>query len=827
MYRFEIELVSIGAQAVFDDIVGKPAVLTIKTDFGEKWFHGIVSSFEMTGEAVERTYYRAELMPSLWLLTHRYNSRIHQNKTVPEIISDVLTKGDIAQDRVRFDLSEREYAPREYCVQYRETDYNFICRLMEEEGIRWYFEQSKDCHVLVLDDGGAATYGSITGETTLAYRPPTGMNAPEEHVSRFRLGQSVRPGAVVLNDFSFRKPGLNLQVDGDCGRDRALEFFDYPGEYSEQKPGRDLAALRAEEFQASRIVGTGQSNSPRLTPGRTFDLAEHPGGLNGPYLLTTVTHQGRQSTTHTTASVSGKNGVLDARLHQSLIAARQTEDTAIRDLADALLQITSRLSSGDPTARRALTQWLYHAGQVSRDLPAVAEASGGNPAATLSIPNLLEDVAAANIADHIAPVYECCFECIPASVSYRPARLTPWPLMRGTQTARVVGPEGEEIHTDEYGRVKVQFNWDRAGRFGENASCWIRVSQGMAGGGYGMMFLPRVGQEVVVDFLEGDPDKPIITGRVYNADHMPPYELPKEKTKSVIKTRSSKGGGGSHEIRFEDLKGSEQMLIYGQRDLHIRFKNDRVENIERDRHLTVGNDRIELVKNNHHLKIDGNHNAETGGDESLAVNGKVSIKVAGTHSTDVQSDVVEHYGCNHKHEVSETYEASARNIKIEAGATLELRGLGGSIIIDASGVHIDGQTVHLNSIPGVPVAPPVMAQVTAPEAPEPPTEADCVQHGKDTRYDRDAEPESASPASAGPEAKPAAGAECQTSWIEIELVDEAGVPIPSEVYELKLPDGKVRRGSLDANGLAHVDGIQPGTCQICFPNLDAECWERI
>ncbi|MCP4249537.1 MAG: type VI secretion system tip protein VgrG, partial [bacterium] len=459
------------------------------------------------------------------------------------------------------------------CTQYRETDYNFICRLMEEEGIRWYFEQTSDAATLILADGGSGTYSAIEGEAALPYVAPTGMVANQEHVFRFRLGQSVRPGAVVLNDFDYQNPKLSLLSAADSGRDAGLEFFDYPGEYSKQGRGSELATLRAEEFEAARTVGVGQSNSPRLAPGLTFDLTDHPADLDRTYLLTEITHLGKQSAPRTTTSGgNGQGELIDARAVQALLAARQNEDTTIRELAGALLQVINRLQRGDPTAHRALTEWLYHAGQVSRDLSSVSAVGGGNPLEALAIPNLLEDIAKRSGVDDDAPVYECRFKCAPAEVSYRPPRVTPWPMMRGSQTARVVGPEGEEIHTDEYGRVKVQFNWDREGGHSETASCWIRVSQGMAGGAYGLMFIPRVGQEVIVDFLEGDPDQPIITGRVYNADHMPPYKLPDEKTKSVIKTHTSKGGGGCNEIRFEDLKDKEQLFLQAQRMMDTRVK---------------------------------------------------------------------------------------------------------------------------------------------------------------------------------------------------------------------------------------------------------------
>ena len=400
LYRFEIELASTLEEVQFDNTVGKAAVLSINTDYGTRWFHGIISRFELTGETVGQSYYRAELVPSLWLLTHRYNSRIFQNKTVPEIITDVLTKGGIASDRFRM-AAEATHPPREYCVQYRETDYNFICRLMEEEGIRWYFEQTQNDHTLVMED--TSTYSPIEGEASLEYRDPTGLRVEQEHVYRFRLGQSVRPGAVVLNDFNFKNPKLKLEAKSSTGRDAGLEFSDYPGEYTEQSVGGTLATWRAEEFEAARTQGVGSSNSPRLVVGRTFDLAQHPSGVDGTYLLTSITHQGKQATTLASTGSNGRGGFLDARLHQSLVAARNNENTTIRELAEALLQISTRLQAGDPTAHRALTEWLYHAGQVSRDVGSIGAASGSSPLNALSIPNLLEDVAKWTIIEHDAP----------------------------------------------------------------------------------------------------------------------------------------------------------------------------------------------------------------------------------------------------------------------------------------------------------------------------------------------------------------------------------------------------------------------------------------
>ena len=830
LYRFEIELVSEEDQVDFAEIVGKSAALSINTAAGTRYFHGIVSRFELTGQTVGRQFFRAELVPAVWTLTHRYGSRIFQNKSVTDIISDVLTQAGITSDRVRMTLNGT-HNTRDYCVQYRETDYNFICRLMEEEGIWWYFEQTQEAHILVLADDASA-YAPIEGEPQIRYCDPTGLKVETENVYRFRRSQAVRPGAVVLDDFSFENPKLNLQAKADSGRDAGLEFSDYPGEYKLQADGTTLAQLRAEEFEASRILGVGQSNSYRLAPGYTFELTEHPASsMNGSYLLTSVSHQGRQATTASSTGTNGRTVLFDQRVMQSLRTAQQNENPMIRELAGALLQIGARLQGGDPTANRALTQWLYHAGQVARELPAAVAASGGNPLAALTLPNLIDDVTEAIVLHPDALEYECRFECIPAAVVYRPARVTPWPVMRGAQTARVVGPSGEEIYTDEYGRVKVKFNWDREGKFDENSSCWIRVSQGMAGGQYGMMFLPRVGQEVIVDFLEGDPDQPIIVGRVFNADHMPPYALPDEKTKSVIKTRSSKGGEGANEIRFEDLKDSEQILIHAQKDLHVRAQNDRVETIGANRHLDVGNDRIEQVKKDYSLTIkEGSRKVEIKTDDSLKVQGKVSIQVTGTHSTNVSGDVVEKFDGNHKHEVATTYAAKAMSIKLEASSGIELKCGGSSIVLTPAAIFIvGGPLVNINSGSGPPVGP-VTASATSREAPAEPGAADTVQFGQDTSYGGgEALAAAEAPADvAGHEFEQTEVEEetSETTWIDISLVDEEGMPVAGERYRVTDSAGKVFEGSLDANGRAHVTGISPGTCEVTFPNRDESAWQK-
>lgn len=756
LYRFGIEAASRDTEIPFDGIVGKAAVLKVDTPGGERWFHGIVGRLEVTGESVEETHFRIELVPTVWLLSHRYGSRIFQNKSVVDIVTDVLESAGIGADRYRFDL-QGKYVSREYCVQYRETDFNFICRLMEEEGIRWSFEQSKDGHVFVMAD--AAVYEPIDGDSVIRYASISGLNASEEHVYRFRLGQGVRPGSVVLNDFNFENPTLDLNSRAELGRDVGLEVRDYPGEYVNQRDGQSLAKIRSEEFEAGRILGIGQSSCGRLVPGRTFDLYDHPyWDLNDSYLLVSVTHQGRQS---------GNVGNGRSEL------------------------------APDLTANRSSSSWLYHGGQVSRDVASNAMVQGGDPMDSVSTPNQMDDPAHSDSSEAINHSYECRFECMPATVMYRPPRITPWPEMRGTQTARVVGPPNEEIHTDVFGRVKVQFNWDCEGKFEEKASCWIRVSQGMAGGSYGIMFLPRVGQEVVVDFLEGDPDKPLIVGRVYNADHMPPYPLPDEKTKSVIKTNTV-GGDGTNEIRFEDLAGSEQVLIHAARDLHFRVRNDRVENVEGGHHLTVDAHKHESIKKSKTSEVGLDVTEKIGGCKSLAVTGDVGVETKGNMSTA---------------SVGSYYVNADGEMVLESATAITLKVGGNFIKIDESGIVELGKMIKLNSGGSAGNGTPVELKKV-----RKPMTADMAIPGMDTRYSKDAE--KMEPVEFKEEKK-------ETSWIEIELVDEAGQPVPYETYEIVEPDGETTKtGSLDENGQAYVAVSDPGTCKITFPRLDAAAWER-
>ena len=296
-------------------------------------------------------------------------------------------------------------------------------------------------------------------------------------------------------------------------------------------------------------------------------------------------------------------------------------------------------------------------------------------------------------------LFACQFTAIDSTKPFRSARVTPKPLIQGPQTAMVVGASGEEIHTDQYGRIIVQFHWDRYGKADENSSCWVRVSQAFwAGKKYGSMHIPRVGHEVIVEFLEGDPDLPIVTGRVYNADGMPPYDLPANKTMTTFKSASSTGGSGFNELRFEDKAGSEQVFIHAEKDYHLRVKNDRLETILHDRHLHVSNNKFEQVDANRHEDIATSHFEKIGTDHNLDIGGKQALHVAGSQSYGVDGDVIKEIGGNSSHKVTKKFYLSVTDdLVIESAASITIKVGNSSIAIDPSGIAIASPQIKITA----------------------------------------------------------------------------------------------------------------------------------
>ncbi len=564
-FQFSLELVSTDSGIQFDQAVGEDGLLSIAgTDGSERYVHGTVSRFEERGQGQRFTTYYAELVPWIARLGLRARCQIHQKMTVEEIVTKVLEDAGLASDKFRFDL-KAALPKREYCVQYRETDLAFVSRLLEEEGIFYYFEHDKEQHVLVLVDD-VATTAPIAGTASVPYHVLSGQAAEEEHVYDFRMAQEMRTGAVRHRDFDFATPSKTLEANEQADVETDLEVYDYPGRYANpDNKGKDadeakrLAKVRLEELRSVRIEGGGESVCRRLVPGYCFTLEGHPRPddklpkFNTEYLLLRLLHTGSQ-----------------------------------------------------PQARE-------------------------------------QDAGEGGFA------YNNSFECVPTDAPYRPPRLTPAPRIRGLQTAIVVGPGGEEIYTDEHGRVKVQFHWDLEGKKDQDSSCWIRVSQGWAGPGWGAMFIPRIGQEVIVDFEEGDPDRPIVTGRVYHGTNKPPYPLPDDKTKSTVKSDSSPGGGGSNELRFEDKKGSEEVYIHAQKDENIVVENDKSENVGHDETISIGNDRTETVGHDEKITVGNDRTESVAANETLSVgqdrtrtvskNEKVTVTLTRTHSVGVNEAI--------------------------------------------------------------------------------------------------------------------------------------------------------------------------------------------
>lgn len=530
LFHFELDLLSHDHEIPFEKIVGQPVTITLQlasVDQPQRYIHGHVSHFSQLRGKHGYAYYRAQVVPWLWFLTRTTDCRIFQQQKVPEIIEVICA--DHGFHDIKNSL-EGDFETLEYCVQYRESDFAFISRLMEHHGISYYFEHQKDKHVMVLANSTGG-YTACPGQKAARYKEDGRVTEPllgPGVVTDLRLRQEVRPTKVTYRDYNFERPqqSLEVEVPGTVKKDRddPFEVYDYhPGRYLQRGGGESLAKLRMQELEATHWMANGQSCCRAFLPGYTFDLAgHHRTDANRKYLLVEVRH--------------------------SATAGGYVDET---------------------------------------------------------------------------PHYHNEFACIPAKTLLRPQKVTPRPIVEGPQTALVVGEDGEEIYTDKegHGRVKIQFHWDREGEKDEESSCWVRVSQGWAGKGFGIFFLPRVGQEVIVDFLEGDPDQPILTGAVYNAHQTPPYPLPAERTKSTIRTNSYKGSG-FNELRFEDKGGSEEIFLHAQKDLNE----------------VVGHNHSTTVKVNESSSAGANQSFSAGANQSLSAGANQSLSAGANQTVTVKKD---------------------------------------------------------------------------------------------------------------------------------------------------------------------------------------------
>lgn len=751
-FNFQLDLLAKDpAKVEFDKLLGQTIVVHITLpDEGKRHIHGICSRLSQLGSDVHFTAYRMEIVPKFWLLTRTARSRIFQRMNVPDILKKVLEGVDIVLD------IQGTFEPRDYCAQYRETDFDFASRLMEEEGIYYFFKHAEDSHRMVLANT-PQSHKDLPGINKLVFETAAGGVRSADRILSWEKTQALRSGKCLLWDHSFELPGKHLEAEHPIlesvqsgkvthklkvGGNDLFELYDYPGAYAQRfdgvnKSGGDQPAelgkifsdndrtvgIRMQQEALPSLLIQGISNVRHLVPGYKFDLEQHP-DADGSYVLTGVRHSG--------------------------------------------------LLSG-----------AYRSGQKGEFK------------------------------------YENQFSCIPVALPFRPARLTPRPTVRGAHTATVVGPPGEEISTDKYGRVKVQFHWDRENKYNEDSSCWVRVGTAIAGRLWGAIHIPRIGQEVIVDFLEGDPDRPIIVGSVYNADQMPAYKLPDHKTKSGYKSYSSPGGGGFNEIRFEDKKGDEQVFIHGEKDLDIRIKKDRREWIGNDRHLIVKRDHLRKVERDEQIKVGQDRKEEVARDHHLKIAGKEAVQIDGSRSHVVAGNVIDIYKSGHVEETSQKISMKGKEIVIEADSGMTLKVGGNFITIDSSGIAIKGMpTVQLNSAgsalsrdQGAPV--PVQAPADA-------AIADNADPGDPSPTYKNQPPASSAPTH-NPNEKEN---KSKKSWIEIELLDDEGKPVPGEAYRITLPDGStLAEGTLDEKGRARVDNIDPGTCKVTFPKLHKDAWK--
>lgn len=545
MFSVAIEFASRDPELDFTAIIGAPAILGVATTGETRYLHGIGVEIEQTGATQGHTYYSATLRPKAWRLTQRTNCRIFQNMGVDGILKDIFRDHDMTGADVEFDLGG-SCEPREFCVQYRETDYDFVSRLMEEEGMFFYFVSSATVSKIVVTDKGDSR-PRIDGDDELRFAPTGGMTSEDsrDQIFDLQVKRQLVSDSYASRGRHIEKPhdmhDATVQLDGT-----KREIFEHLEDYDDVSVGSEIVERRLQEVLAQEILLTGMSNSSALVPGFEFDLTEHPrASFNGPYHI---------------------------------------------------------------------TEFVM---------------SGASPQ------SLEEDMATGGEAEFSSQLV-----AIPSEVVYRPERKTPRPLVEGTQLGLVVGSSEAEIETDEYGRIKVRFRWDRETEGDETSSCWIPVAQPWAGSNWGFLAIPRVGQEVVVDFLSGNPDKPIVVGSVYNGEQMPAQTLEQDKSRMTLRSQSLGGSGGFNEITLDDKENKEELFMQAERNMRQTVKANRSRSvggsesvgITKDRDHDVGKSETVTVGENREVTVSKNVTYNTGVNLERTTVGS-ETRTVGVHST--------------------------------------------------------------------------------------------------------------------------------------------------------------------------------------------------
>jgi len=575
VFTFQLELLSEDHNIDINNILGQKVTITLnlpEAQTGQRYFNGYINRFKQLPGIGRFARYQAEMVPWLWFLTRTTDCKIFQKEAVPDIVEKIFRQ-------FNFQDFERELQQKhqvwDYCVQYRESACNFVMRLLETEGIFFFFRHEKNRHILVMADSPGAHKPLEPMKITYEYVEGSGYKQEESRIDSWLIDHDLRTGRYAVKDFNFETPSSSLLVNIDSSikvaDNQIYERYDYPGGYENRDEGDKYVRMRMEEEEVEHATIQAEGNCRHFTPGVRFELTGHSRrDQNKQYVITSITHD---------ASIGGN----------------------FPDNTDAV--------------------------------------------------------------DHH---YRNRFSCIPYAVPFRPGRHTPKSIVHGTQTAIVVGPKGEEIHTDKFGRVKVQFHWDRYGKMDENSSCWVRVSHPWAGKGWGAVSIPRIGQEVIVDFIEGDPDRPIITGRVYNAETMPPYDLPADGVVSGIKSSTHKGKG-YNEMSMNDTAGKEKITIHGQYDMATTVEHDLSM-------MVVGGNETRTVKA-------GTQAVTVKGNTSLTVQaGDRIVNVTGSYKCDTTSEI------NLQAPSKITLTCGGSTIVMEPGRIALMAGGGASLVLDGNAV---------------------------------------------------------------------------------------------------------------------------------------------
>ena len=586
LFQGRVHLASTDPDVQAADILEQPVDLVVWQD-GQpvRRFTGVVNEFVRGNTGHRRTAYQVVIQPPAWRLGLMHNSRIFQTQTTDAIVRTLLEERGIIDTIFDFKRPPEE---REYCVQHRESDLQFVNRLAAEEGWHYRYQHGsvdgEEQPALIIADH----HGDAPKLDPVPCNTQAGGSSKQACVFSFAYEERIKAASVAMKDYTFKNPAYALMHEHSAGgvnHREDYQHYDYPGRYKADASGQPFTQARLDALRNDASLAKGESNRPDFTPGAKVDLEEHDSqSLNREWLLTAITHTGKQ--------------------------------------------------------------------------PQAMEEEGGSEPTS----------------------YHNDFTAIPADKTWRPL-CEHKPMMDGPQMAIVTGPEGEEIHCDQYGRVKVRFPWDRYSKNDEHSSAWLRVAQGWAGGQYGFMALPRIGNEVIVSFLDGDPDQPIITGRTYHATNTPPYALPEHKTRTTLKTKTHKGEG-SNELRFEDEADQEQIYVHAQKDLDLLTENNRTEVIRNDSHLTVDNHQFSHVKAADHCTTDGESRVSVGADCSQTVGGTYHQKTARTMASGAGTEV------HHK---------AGAKVVLDAGAELTISGGGSFIKLDPSGVTLSGPGIKINS----------------------------------------------------------------------------------------------------------------------------------